>query len=114
MTPSRRTEYLTLLLAGRTADSLTTLYGLAQPGVYERNPVVAALIAELGPLAGIAVMNLCAVLTVALATEAGVWVTRRQNADERTVRTVRAIGYLPYAAVSFGAAVYNVRLLLAL
>lgn len=114
MAPSRRTEYLALLLAGRVADSLTTLYGLAQPGVYERNPLVASLIADWGPVVGITLVNVCALAAVVLATESGVRLARRQTADPRAVRAIRRIGYLPYAVVSFGAAVYNLRLLMML
>lgn len=111
---SSSTASLGLLVTGRFADSLTTLYGLSRAGVYERNPVVAAVIADLGPIAGIAVLNAAALLVVVAVTELGVVACRRQSADERALTTVRLVGYLPYAVVSFVAAAYNARLLLLL
>lgn len=104
---SRRGQYVLVLLFGRAADSATTLYGLAQPGVYERNPVVASLIGTYGPELGLLVANALAVGLVVLAAEAGLRTCRRSGVEDGLAAAVVAVCYLPFAVVSFAAALYN-------
>lgn len=106
--PSRRGLYAALLLLGRVADSTTTLYGLAQPGVYERNPVVAWLLGTLGPGTGLLVANVLAVGAVVAAAEVVVRLSRRGAVDDGVAALAVALCYLPFALVSFVAAVHNV------
>ncbi len=59
-----------LLILAKCADAGTTWVGLtAVPGVVERNPIAAAVIAKLGPTPGLAVLSLAAVLGTLLAGE---------------------------------------------
>lgn len=106
--PTRRGEYVAVLLLGRAADSATTLYGLAQPGVYERNPAVAWLLDAFGTGAGLVVANVLAVGAVVVAAEVAVRLARRGAVDEGVAALAVALCYLPFAVVSFVAAVHNV------
>lgn len=111
---SRRALYVAVLLAGRLADSATTRYGLAQPGVYESNPVVAWQVARFGPDAGLLVANVLAIGLVVGLGELGVRLSRRRaREDDGDVGRVLALCYLPYAVVSFGAALHNLRVIAA-
>lgn len=113
MSPRNRrvAALLAALLVGRLADTVTTVYGLSRTGVEESNPVPAAAIAELGTVAGLVAVNVLAVGAVVVATELGVHHTRRHGVPDHRVLQIRALGYVPYAAVSFGAAGYNALLL---
>lgn len=113
MLGTRRTGYVAVLLAGRVADSATTLYGLSIPGIYECNPTVAWLVAALGPGAGLLVANVVAVGLVVLVGEVGVRYCRRSDREAASVPLALAVCYLPFAVVSFGAAVHNLRVIAA-
>jgi len=110
---SRRTRYVAVLLVGRLADTLTTRYGLAQAGVYERNPFVAWLLGAFGPNVGLLVANAIAVGLVVFLGELGVRYCRERALEDAHAARVLAVCYLPFAAVSFGAAVHNVRVIAA-
>lgn len=102
---------LLLVLAGRTADSITTLYGLQTDGVYERNPVARLVFDQLGQLPGLVVSNLLALGLLVVGVELGVQACRAGTVPECRIRLLRVGSYLGFAAVSFLAAVHNLRVL---
>lgn len=108
----RHGPYVPALLVGRLADTATTLYGLSVAGIYERNPLVAELIHQLGPAGGMLVANLVSVAMVILTVELAVLTispeTNRGIDWPLSERFVLEVGYLPAVALSFGAAIYNV------
>lgn len=106
----RHGPYVLPLIVGRLADTVTTLHGLSLAGIYERNPLVAALIEALGPGAGILVANVISIGVVLLAVEIGVAAVGEDlGRIELRVEEhhVLEVAYLPAVALSFGAAVNN-------
>lgn len=102
----RHGPYVPVLLVGRLADTVTTIYGLTVAGVYERNAFVAALIEAIGPAPGMLVANVLSIATVVLVVEIGVASIDADGAARE--RLVVEVGYLPAVVLSFGAAAYNV------
>lgn len=113
MVPALPARALLLVLAGRTADSLTTAYGLTTDGVHERNPVVAALLDGFGPVGGLLVANLIALATLVAGVEFAAGLCRSHSVPEREVELLRAGSYAAFGVVSFVVAAHNVRVLLA-
>lgn len=111
----RHGPYLPPLLVGRLADTTTTLYGLTVAGLYERNPLVAALIEAFGPGGGMLFSNLLTATLVAVTVEVAITAVgpERSGGIDWSVseRFVLDVGYLPAVALSFGAALYNVGLI---
>lgn len=102
---------LLLVIGGRTADSITTLYGLQSAGVYERNPVARLVFDQLGQVLGLVVGNLLALALLVVGVEIAVTACRDGAVPECRIRLLRVGSYLSFAAVSFLAAIYNLHVL---
>lgn len=102
----RHGPYVPVLLVGRLADTVTTLYGLRISGIYERNALVASMIEVFGAGAGMLLANLFSILTVVIVVELGISILGSDGPVRE--RAVVEVGYLPAVALSFGAAAYNV------
>lgn len=109
--PSAPRVALALVVVGQAADTATTLYGLRAPGVYERNPLVAAVVGEVGAVAGLLATNVLAFVLLVLGVELGAQYCRRRGTAAGRVRLLRTASYLLFAAVGFAAAVHNVQVL---
>ena len=88
--------------------------GLAYvPGVYELNPVIAPVFAEIGLIYGLIVSSFAVVVAIVTVTEAAALVVARRRRDGYLAPLVRAVGYglpsLCFAVV----AVHNAAVLLA-
>lgn len=95
------------------ADALTTGIGLTFfPGVYEANPVVDAVLTELGVTFGLVVSSVVIILGIMILTElAAIWVSLRRQ-DGHLAPVVRLTGYGIPAVVFALVSVYNVHVLL--
>lgn len=111
--PSATGSALLLVIAGQLADSLTTLYGLRTDGVYERNPIVAHVLQELGPMLGLLVSNLLALGLLVLGVELGARWCRERGTSSLRIRQLRVGCYLVFALASFAAAANNLHVLAA-
>lgn len=97
---------LSLLVLGRFADAVTTIYGLRVAGVSENNPYVASLISQIGIAPALAVFGTVSVLAIVVIVETGVWIAA-QIEPAWGVPAVRLVGYGFGAILSFVVAVQN-------
>jgi hypothetical protein len=101
------------LIATRSLDIVTTVFGLALvPQLEEANPVARVVFEELGVLGGSLFLSLAALVFVTLATELGVRSVERSGGPGNA-RILRYVGYGVPSAVSLAAALHNVRLIAA-
>lgn len=111
--PSVSGSAAAVVLAAQAADSATTLYGLRTHGVRERNPILAVLVEQIGPVLGLLLGNVLALGLLVTSVELGAQYCREHAVSETRVRLFRACSYATFAVLSFAAAVHNLRVLAA-
>lgn len=90
----------------QAADVGTTFVGLTSvAGVWEANPLVAAVIAVLGVPAGLLAVSVPVTVAVVVATEVGA--RRVGGPDRRWASVVRLLGYGPLSAFNVAVVAHN-------
>lgn len=104
---------IVVLTATKFADALTTVVGVRYiPGVYEANPVVDAVLHEVGVGYGLLVSSVVVIVAIALITEASALTIAVRRRDGHLAPIVRAVGYgLPSIGFTL-ISLYNVQILL--
>ncbi len=110
----RRVTLAAALLAGKGLDAASTVVVLRLvESARETVPLSRALMAEFGPVGGMAVLTVLTVVVVGLLAESGVVIARvADDAPEWYVPTLRAAVYLGCAAWFGLVGVWNLTLLL--